>query len=250
MSTLTLLVRDTSVPGLRPERRPALWINTIALAAAVLLVLDVLGGTGGGHHGARHGAGHDAGSLLRDWVGWTLMVTAMMLPLVAPVMCRVAAGGLWARRRRTVAELLVGYLAPWLVVGLVGAAVVRAVLPHPVGTGATVAALVLAAAWHVAPPRRRLMSRCGAVRPGALRGRRASVDAVRNGWVVGLRCIATCFPAMAVMLLSHQLLLMVATALVLWSERLRGPNPAERVAHPVQAVALLAIAAAAAAAFG
>lgn len=242
MTALTSLVRDTSVPGLRPERRPALWINTIALAAAVLLVLDVLPATGAGHHGP----GHGGGSLLRDWVGWSLMVTAMMLPLVAPVVCRAAAGGLWARRRQTVTEYLLGYLTPWLVVGLVGAVVVRAVFPHPVGTGATVTALVLAAAWHVAPPRRRLMSRCGAVQPGALRGRRATVDALRNGWVVGLRCIATCFPAMTVMLLSHQLLLMAAIAVVLWSERLRGPNPAERVAHPAQASALLALAAAAA----
>jgi predicted metal-binding membrane protein len=160
------------------------------------------------------------------------------------VVCRAAAGGLWARRRRTVAEYLVGYLAPWLVVGLVGAVVVRAVLPGTDRTGATVAALVVAAVWHVAPPRRRLMSRCGAVQLGALRGRRAVVDAIRNGWVLGLRCLGTCLPAMTVMLLSHQLLLMATVAVVLWSERIRGPNPAERVAHPAQAGALLALAAA------
>jgi predicted metal-binding membrane protein len=243
MTALTSLVRDPSVTGLRPEHRPTLWINTVALAAAVLLVLDVLAAAGSGHHGADHGGG----SLLRDWAGWSLMVTAMMLPLVAPVVCRAAAGGLWARRRRTVAEYLLGYLAPWLVVGLVGAAVVRAVLPDPVGTGARVTVLVVAAIWHVAPPRRRLMSRCGAVQPGALRGRRAIVDAIRNGWVLGLRCLGTCLPAMTVMLLSHQALLMAAVAAVLWSERIRGPNPAERVAHPAQAGALLALAAAVAA---
>ena len=243
MSSLASVVRDTSVPGLRPERRPALWLNTIALAAAALLVLDVLPSAGVGHHGA----GHGGGSLLRDWVGWSLMVTAMMLPLVAPVVSRAAAGGLWARRRQAVAEYLLGYLTPWLVVGLAAAVVVRAVFPHPVGTSATVTALVLAAAWHVAPPRRRLMSRCGAVQPGALRGLRATVDAVHNGWVLGLRCVATCFPAMILMLLSHQLLFMAAIAVVLWSERRRGPNPAERVAHPAQAGALLALAGAAAA---
>lgn len=242
MAALTFLARDRTLSGPRPERRPALWIHTTALAAAVLLVLDALHVEGAGHHGA----GHGSGSLLRDWVVWSLMVTAMMLPLVAPTVCRVAAGGLWARRRRTVAEFLLGYLAPWLGVGLVGAVVVRAVLPHPVGTGAIVTALVLAAVWQVAPPRRRLMSRCGAVQPGALRGRRATVDAVRNGGIVGLRCIGTCLPAMTVMLLFHHLLLMAAVALVLWSERLRGPNPAERVAHPAQAGALLAIAAVAA----
>ena len=36
---------------------------------------------------------------------------------------------------------------------------------------------------------------------------------------------------------------MAAIAVALWSERRRGPNPAERVAHPAQAAALLALAA-------
>jgi len=172
------------------------------------------------------------------------MVVAMMLPMVHPVVCRVAAAGLWARRRRTVAEFVGGYLVPWLGFGFVATVLAWWVVPQPVEPGAVAGILVLAAGWHVAPPRRALMRRCGVVRPGALTGRRATVDAVRNGWRTGVRCVATCGPAMSVMALSHSVVLMAGVTAVLWSERLRGPNPGERAARPVQAAALLAVASA------
>ncbi|GAA4115981.1 hypothetical protein GCM10022415_12740 [Knoellia locipacati] len=244
MTTFALPVRGWSRVT-RPDRRPALWLWSVSLSAVVLLV--ALSRNASGHMGH-----HAEGSLLRGWLLWSLMVTAMMLPLVTPVVCRVAAGGLWARRRRTVTEVVVGYAAPWLAVGLVGLVVVQVVLPGVAGMGGmggvagprvVAGVLVVAAAWHVAPPRRRLMTRCGAVQPGALAGRRASVDALRNGWTIGVRCVGTCGPAMAVMLLSHGVLLMLGVTLVLWSERVRGPNPADRPARPAQAAALLALAA-------
>ena len=219
----------------RPDRRPALWLGSVALAAVVLLVALSRNASG-------HMAHHAESSLLRNWLLWSLMVTAMMLPVVNPVVCRVAAGGLWARRPHTVAEVVVGYLVPWLGVGLAGIVVVREMLPGMVEPRVVAGALVVAAVWHVAPPRRRLLSRCGSVQPGALVGRRASVDALRNGWTVGVRCVATCGPAMAVLLLSHGVLLMLGVTAVLWSERVRGPNPADRPAHPAQAAALLALA--------
>lgn len=219
----------------RPDRRPALWLGSVALASVVLLVALSRSAPG-------HMADHAESSLLRSWLLWSLMVAAMMLPVVNPVVCRVAAGGLWARRPQTVTEVVVGYLVPWLGVGLVGIVVVREMLPGLVEPRVVAGALVVAAAWHVAPPRRRLLIRCGAVQPGALVGRRASIDALRNGWVVGVRCVATCGPAMAVMLLSHGVLLMLGVTAVLWSERVRGPNPADRPAHPAQAAALLALA--------
>lgn len=227
----------------RPDRRPALWLAAVAgLAATGLLALSLAGAEHTGHAGH---AGQEVGrvSLLRDGATWALMVTAMMLPVVTPVVCRLAAGGLRARRGRTVTEVVAGYLLPWLALGLVATVVLRTVAPPPVTQDVVAGALVLAAAWHVAPPRRRLMSRCGAVQPGALTGRRASADAVRNGGVLGVRCVATCGPAMTAMLLSHSWVLMLGVTVVLWSERRRGPNPAERVAHPAQAVGLVALAA-------
>lgn len=236
MTTLTLPVRGWA-RWTRPDRRPALWLVGVAVVAACALV--ALSRSGSGH------AGHHAdASLVQAWVTWALMVTAMMLPMLNPVVCRVAAGGLWSRRGRTVTELVVGYLVPWfgLGFGLVAAVLVSVAAPGTVRPELVAGALAVAAAWHVAPPRRLLMRRCGAVRPGALTGRRASADAVLNGWRTGVRCIATCGPAMSVMVLSHSLVLMLGVTAVLWSERLRGPNPAERVAHPVQAAALLVLA--------
>lgn len=237
MTTFALPVRRWSRVT-RPDRRPALWIACVVVVAvfalAALIALS--------RNGSEHMGHHVEPSLWRSWFVWSLMVVAMMLPLVTPVVCRVAAGGLWARRARTVTEFVMGYLTPWLTVGLVGLVLVRWLRPGTVGTREVAGVLVLAAVWHVAPPRRLLLRRCGAVQPGALTGLRASVDAVRNGWTTGLRCVATCGPAMAVMLVSHGLVLMVGVTAVLWSERLRGPNPAERPAQPAQAAVLLALA--------
>jgi hypothetical protein len=46
---------------------------------------------------------------------------------------------------------------------------------------------------------------------------------------------------MTPMVFSHNLILMAAITGLLWSEQVRGPNPAERVAHPAQAVGLLVL---------
>ncbi|MFW5473198.1 DUF2182 domain-containing protein [Knoellia sp. CPCC 206450] len=238
MTTLALRGRARGWERLgRPDRRPALWLTTAAVVAALAWV--ALSRTGSHHAGH-----HVEPSLARAWSGWALMVVAMMLPTVNPVVCRVAAAGLWARRRWTVAEFVGGFLAPWLGLGLVAAVLARAVVPGVASPRLLVAwVLVVAALWHVAPPRRALMRRCGVVRPGALTGRRATVDAARNGWRTGIRCVATCGPAMSVMALSHSVVLMAGVTAVLWSERLRGPNPGERAAHPAQAAALFAMAA-------
>lgn len=220
----------------RPDRRPALWLGAAAAVAGLALAaLDLLSRTGTGHPGH-----HEQVPLWRSFAVWSLMVVAMMLPMVHPVVCRVAAGGLWARRGRTVAEFVAGYLVPWLGFGLVATVLARSVVaevarPQVLGAGL----LVVAALWHVSPPRRALMRRCGVVQPGALTGRRATADAVRNGWHTGVRCVATCGPAMSVMALSHSVVLMAGVAVVLWSERLRGPNPGERAARPAQAAALV-----------
>jgi hypothetical protein len=46
---------------------------------------------------------------------------------------------------------------------------------------------------------------------------------------------------MTPMAFSHSVVLMAAISGLLWSEYLRGPNPAERVAHPIQAADFIAL---------
>lgn len=206
--------------------RPGLWLKCVALIG--LLVLLAL---------PEHGHSTPA----EAWGRWSLMVTAMMLPVVAPVVSRLAAAGLWARRRRTAAEFTGAYLAAWVAAGLVTVQVSAAV-PHHLLTLVTAVGLIVAAAWHVSPPRRRLLRRCGSVLPVPLSGWSASTGCFERGWSAGARAIAACGPGMAAMAFSHGMLLMAGLAAVLWSEYHRGPNPVERAAHPLQAMGLLTLA--------
>lgn len=209
-----------------PRARPGLWLKCVALIAFLVLL-------------ALPGHGHSMPA--EAWGRWSLMVAAMMLPVVAPVVSRVAAAGLWARRRRTAAEFTGAYLATWAAAGLVTVQASTAV-PHSGQTLATAAVLTAAAAWHVSPPRRRLIRRCGSVVPIPLSGWSASTGCVQGGWSAGIRAIAACGPGMAAMAFSHSMLLMAGLAALLWSEYHRGPNPAERAAHPLQSLGFLTLA--------
>ncbi len=97
-------------------------------------------------------------------------------------------------------------------------------------------ALALAAGWHCAPQRRRLLRRCGILRAPAVHGARAVADWARGGLRVGARCVGTCGALMVPMAIVHHPALMVGAALVLVSERRPGPNPERRAARPLEAL--------------
>ena len=212
-------------------RRPEAGVYAVAAAAGVAVV--GLAAAVPGHHGA-------PGSVPGAWGLWLLMVLATMLPVVAPQARRLALRSLWTRRHRAITGFLAGYLALWGVLGVV-VAVPVALGPPPVAV--TVAVLVAGAAWQVAPPRRRVLTRCGSARPAPVRGRAADRACVAAGWRAGGRCVVTCGPAMLAMALAHSLLLMAALSALLLHERARGPNPDRRAGAPEQAWGFLACAA-------
>jgi hypothetical protein len=206
------------------------WLYVVAAVAGTAVV--ALAVAVPGHHGG-------TGSVAGAWGAWLLMVLATMVPIVAPQARRVALRSLWARRHRAIAGFLAGYLALWAVLGV---AVVPAALGPPSVTAA-VAVLVAGAAWQVAPPRRRVLLRCGSARPAAVRGWAADRACLAAGWRAGGRCVVTCGPAMLAMALADSLLLMVGLLAVLLHERSRGPNPDRRAGAAVQAWGFLACAA-------
>jgi hypothetical protein len=211
-------------------RRPEVWLYAVAAGAGTAVVALAVPGHRGG-----------SGSVAAAWGAWLLMVLATMLPVVAPQARRVALRSLWARRHRAIAGFLAGYLGLW---GVLGAAVVGALDalgPPPVTTA--VAVLVAGAAWQVAPPRRRVLLRCGSARAAPVRGWAADRACLTAGWRAGGRCVVTCGPAMLAMALAHGLLLMVGLLVVLLHERARGPNPDRRAGAAVQAWGFLACAA-------
>jgi hypothetical protein len=229
---------------------PEWWVYAVAGASAVVLVAMVLGstesGAAAGHH-MHHG--HEAMAMSSEpqgpwaaWPGamghWSLMMAAMMLPIVAPQVHRVALRSVRSRRTRGPATFLLGYVAVWLVLGAALLTVLVALAGPQPPTPWLVVALLAAAAWQVSGPRRRMLRRCGSLRLGAATGLAADLDCLRAGVRSGLRCAFACGPVMVAMALSHSLLLMAGVVAVLLSERARGANSVRRAGRPHEALVL------------
>ena len=170
--------------------------------------------------------------------GWSVMLVAMMPPLLAAPVVHVRQSSLVRRRARAVAALLAGYSAVWLVMAL------------PLGLLALLAGMTFghanfpicvaaALAWSSTPLHRRLLNRAHRLRPISLFGLRADRDCAVFGLEHGLLCAATCWAWMLVPLVAGgwHYPAMLATGLVLLAERLSLPRPARWRTPP--AVALI-----------
>lgn len=223
--------------------RPEIWLYGVSVVAGVVVVATAVSHSGEEPPGRTSWA--EAWSLLTAWSGWMAMVVAMMLPVIAPQARHVAVYSLRHRRSRAMVGYVAGYLGLW---GLIGAALVVAFylvgLRHP-PAGLAVGALLGAALWQVSGPRRRVLRRCGSPRLGAPKGFAADVDCVTAGWLAARRCAFTCGPVMVASAATHHhLAVMGAICVLLLTERARGPNPAQRAGRPLEAWALVGLAAA------
>ena len=226
-------IRATSRWHAYARRHPSWWLLAIAGAAWWALVLVYV------HPLVHHGHGdpmHLHLGFALAW--WTTMVTAMMLPWLAPDARWLAFRSLPRLRHRSIAVFAGAFLLVWTVFG---AAALVAMAPVNGVSAAAAMALVVAAAWQVAPARRRMLRRCGALRVPAIRGARAGLDWARSGAVAGGRCVAICWALMVPMAIVHSPVLMVGTALMIAGERRAGANPERRAGRPVQALALLGL---------
>ena len=176
--------RSTAVVAWHPEW----WVYAVAGASAVVLVVGALASaeTGGAATGHHVHTGQHATPLSPDvpspwaswpgaWLHWTLMVAAMMLPVVAPQVRRVALLSVRSRRQRAAASFLVGYVVVWL---LIGAALVTALAVFGSGQDLTpwlVLTLLAAAVWQVSAPRRRMLRRCASLKLGVANGFAADI---------------------------------------------------------------------------
>ncbi len=228
---------------------PEAWWYALAAVAWVVLVTRH---TLSGHppmpmpmHPTDGYAGHSADAIALAWAWWLVMAVAMMLPIAAPTARRVAAGSLWNRRQRALIEFQVGYLTVWAVLGVAVVSLATTTWPSGAPPSAVMIALLAAAGWQVSPPRRRILRRCGDLGAYAVRGWQADRDCFTLGCRAGAQCTVTCGATMIVMTLSHSLLLTASLALLLITERARGPNPATRAARPFEAICLTLLAAAA-----
>jgi predicted metal-binding membrane protein len=182
-------------------RHPEWWALALSLGAWVLLV-------GEGAH--------------RHFAAWSLMVVAMMVPLVVGPIRTTAARSLWRRRHRAIAIFLAGYLILWLAAGagfflLLSVLGVNAGSPSPL---LIASAFALALGWQLAPAKRRALNACHRTMPLAPRGSRADRDCFRYGLRIGAYCLMSCWALMlACLITGHATPALAVITLVLTAER-------------------------------
>jgi predicted metal-binding membrane protein len=229
------------------------WVLTICplLALAVFCWVVVLQRMGGGDGGP----GAEPGTLGFFTGMWTVMMAAMMLPSVWPTVLvyRQLQAARRERGKNAVrmgsALLLVGYLAAWTAVGLVGFAILKAGRAFEIGAlswdrgGPLLAGgvIVAAAAYQLTPLKDICLRHCRGPfsfllehwRPGAL-------GAVQMGARHGVWCIGCCWALMAALFALGVMSIpwMALIAVFIAAEKLL---PWRRVATTVVTVALLAL---------
>jgi predicted metal-binding membrane protein len=201
---------------------PEWWCVAVSAAAWAAMLQH-------GLHG--HGACHARQPPGREWLQWMEMIAAMMLPLVLGSVRAAGFRSLRARRHRAIGLFLLGYLAPW---GLLGVAVIGLRALDVTGAththAAAAVAFALASAWMIAPAHRRALAACHRSVPMAPSGWRADVDALRFGASVGLACMVSCWAVMvACAITGHGLPAMIGGAAIGVLER-RAFRPRIRAA--------------------
>lgn len=125
-----------------------------------------------------------------ELLGWSLMVVAMMLPLMFEPMRWVAFQSFRHRRHQSALFFLIGYLLPWGALGI-AAAWLRTFswFNNPLVAAAIFAA---AAVWVLFAGRRRALAYCHKKISIAPCGWKANRDCLRFGLTIGTACVAVC----------------------------------------------------------
>lgn len=151
---------------------------------------------------------------------WTMMVAAMMSPLLLEPARQVVFRSMAQRRTRAPILFVVGYAATW---GLIGVGVLIALLVVRTGDGMAFAPVVVAlsaAIWQVTNQRRLALRRCHRVPPLRARGVGADLDCLTFGVRHALACALICGPVMMAVMMSPLMLSAGAlAALLLFFER-------------------------------
>ena len=184
---------------------------------------------------ASHASTEDIAGLL---IGWALMLTAMMAPLLIPALRHVRARSLRSRRWRAVSLVTVAHTTVWTVAGIVLLAVasaLRSVTGH--ADLAVLLGLVAALTWQLSPLKQYCLNRHCAHPPISSFGSAADRDALRFGGTHAAWCLGSCWALMLVPLLAPawHLAVMLVVSVWMWVEPLDRPErPTWRVRLPLR----------------
>jgi predicted metal-binding membrane protein len=232
--------RALDVPR-RAEAWPVALLLALAAAAWVL--------TGARMGGMAAGPWSDLGDIGAFTVSWPLMMTAMMLPAIAPIVIAYDSRG--SAPAGGTGILVAGYLLTWLAAGLVAYAVIEGVRSldpsflawDELGRPLTAAVIAAAALYQLTPAKAVCLRHCRDTR-GFLRERWRSGrgGALRMGLAHGAVCVGCSWALMAALfaLGAMSLTWMAIIAALVAAERLL---PWTRAPHWAVAAALVALAA-------
>jgi len=216
------------------HRRPDPWLRmhpewlVLLLAAAVWVWLGFLLRGSGVHladHHAPARAPVRAESFDRLLLMWLAMVIAMMLPTTIPHLRYLAFNTRASRTQRSLLLFALGYVAVWLVPG-----VLVALVPVRVPAGVLAVALLLVGTWELSAVKRRALRRCCRTWPVRYSGAGADASAVEYGLRHGAVCLLVSAPAMVALTLAGHpwwatgalTLVMAAQKLLVQPERWRA----------------------------
>ena len=225
----------------RREGRIGLLAAVLALAAAgwTISVARMAG--------MDAGPGTPLGSLGWFLPTWVLMMSAMMLPSIAPVAARRRRQGPASAGILEAGLFVAGYLAVWAIAGLVAFALVALARElsgglfawHAGGPWLAAAVLVTAGAYQLTAGKRRSLARCrdaGALFPAGAGWRRS----LRAGLTAGGHCLACSWALMAALfaLGAMSVAWMVLITVLIAAERLPSIATPGRVAAALVLLAL------------
>lgn len=228
-----LAVREWQVGQRR--RYPEWWVGVLVAAAWLVVLIDHRGGvlpripfmdssSGVAQHHRTGGTASVESDLGSDLWYWTVMSIAMMAPVTFPALRYVVLNSFAHRRTRAQAVFLLAFGAIWVGIGLVLLISIRTIRADLDVSGRVllVVGLGWAAFWQLTPVKRRALIACGRAVPLRPAGIRADVSCARYGAQQGWRCVRSCGPLMALMVLAgHAALLwmLMLTAYVIVEER-------------------------------
>jgi len=216
------------------------WTLAAVATAAWVLTFTTAGAVGG--RSAASGALHTHHGVaivdarvphVMSATHWCLMVVAMMLPTILPAARLIAMTGTWKRRQRGPALFALGYLAVWVVVGVLATVTLRHTAPTLHGRWPLAAALVVAAVWELTVWKPRFLRACHRHPPVPPTGWKADRACVQRGMRNAVSCLGACWAVMTPMLVAdhiHALWLMAPlTAAIVYQK----VGTASRVVRPV-----------------
>jgi predicted metal-binding membrane protein len=162
---------------------------------------------------------------------WLVMLVAMMTPLLADPLRHLWVRSLPRRRWIAIVLFLIGYVAIWMLAGMVlmlSTVLLRIVVGDDKWLVVLGLALALAIAWQSSPWKQACLNHCHWTPRLSPFGLAANWDCLRYGIVNGLWCVGACWALMLLPLAAiHAYLpLMAATSSILVVDRYRPARPA------------------------